>query len=71
MMICVLFFKLKNIIYHSKNYIFIIIFLSLTKSNPRDYIGFLKDEKRINVAFTHSKGAFYVIGNINCFKNKN
>ena len=47
-----------------------IIFVSLTRSNNKNIIGFLKDDKRINVALSRSKFALYVVGNFYCFEQR-
>jgi hypothetical protein len=40
-----------------------IVFLSLTRSNSDEKIGFLKDLRRLNVALTRAKYSLWIIGN--------
>lgn len=39
-----------------------IIILSLVRSNPQEVIGFLKDERRLNVSVTRAKRRLFIIG---------
>ena len=44
-----------------------VIIFATTRSNMQDEIGFLRDERRFNVAITRAKRALIVIGNIKTF----
>ena len=50
------------------------IFLSLVRSNPKKHTGFLKDQKRANVAITRHRLGLFIYGNeetvttIECWK---
>ena len=43
-----------------------IIYISLVRSNDQGEIGFLKDERRINVAMTRAKKKLVIIGDSAC-----
>ena len=43
-----------------------VIYISLVRSNPRGDIGFLKDERRINVAMTRAQQKLIIIGDSAC-----
>ena len=44
-----------------------IIIMTATRNNPKKDIGFLSDEKRLNVSVTRAKRLFVMIGNSACF----
>ena len=44
-----------------------IIIMTATRNNPKKDIGFLSDEKRLNVSVTRAKRLFVMIGNSDCF----
>ncbi|APT74995.1 hypothetical protein XO10_00210 [Marinitoga sp. 1135] len=46
-----------------------VIILSLTRSNDEGTIGFLKDERRLNVAITRARKKLIIIGDISTLKN--
>ena len=46
-----------------------IIIISLVRSNPNEEIGFLDDERRLNVAITRAKRKLIVIGDANTLKS--
>ncbi|CCC71654.1 hypothetical protein NCAS_0H03440 [Naumovozyma castellii] len=45
-----------------------VIILSLVRSNDKFEVGFLKDERRLNVAMTRPKKQLCVVGNIECLE---
>lgn len=46
-----------------------IIIFSCVRSNTADNIGFLSDDKRLNVAITRAKYALWIIGNAKCLQS--
>lgn len=46
-----------------------VIIISLVRSNNSRGIGFLKDEKRLNVAITRAQYNLIIVGNIDTLKN--
>ena len=42
--------------------------MSCVRSNNQGTIGFLKDERRLNVALTRAKYGLIMIGDVNCLK---
>lgn len=45
------------------------IIFSCVRSNLKNQIGFLKDQKRLNVSLTRARFGFFIIGNIDTLKN--
>lgn len=43
--------------------------MSCVRSNTKGVIGFLRDERRLNVALTRAKYALIMIGDVQCLKN--
>lgn len=44
--------------------------MSCVRSNENGVIGFLKDERRLNVALTRAKYGLIIIGDANCLSSK-
>ncbi|MFD1205312.1 AAA domain-containing protein [Sporosarcina contaminans] len=46
-----------------------IVFYSLVRSNENNNLGFLKDQRRINVALSRGKNCLFIVGNKECVLN--
>ncbi|PLR83480.1 hypothetical protein CU635_09290, partial [Bacillus canaveralius] len=46
-----------------------IVFYSVVRSNEENKLGFLKDQRRINVALSRGKNCLFIVGNKECVLN--